>query len=226
MRKEAVDQQLLGRATPAEALALQESLDIDDPQDVHRLFIKNDRLYKHRIFRINYTSYDLQRAQDVINPNTSHKDIMVIRDDSDDPKEETDPDSSYQYMYARVLGVYHVNAVYTGPGSQDYQPRQLEFLWVRWFRPTELAGGWSSQRLDCISFYPVAHEFAFGFLDPADVLRSCHLIPRMALGKVHQGYGISGLSKDENDWQYYYVNRQVPKSITNIFILMCFGQVC
>lgn len=206
LQKEAMNQQS-ERITPAEALALQESLDIHNPEDVNRLFFKNDRLYKHRILRINYTSYDVQRAQDVINPNTSHKDILVIRDDSEDPEGEADPESSFRYLYARVLGIYHVNAVYTGPGSWDHQPRRLEFLWVRWFRPTEFAGGWSSRRLDCINFYPVDHDFAFGFLDPEDVIRACHLIPRMAIGKVHAGPGLSGLARDQSDWQYYYVNR-------------------
>ena len=43
-----------------------------------RLLFKNDRLYRHRIFRINYTTYDVQRAQDVINPHTSHQDIVVL----------------------------------------------------------------------------------------------------------------------------------------------------
>lgn len=178
----------------------------DTLKDSDRLFFKNDRLYKHRILRINYTTYDVRRAQDVINPNTSHKDIMVLRDDSDDPDNE-DGYIPHRFLYARVLGIFHTNVVYTGQGTLDYQPRRMEFLWVRWFQPTTSLCDWDSLRLDCVKFYPVAHEHAFGFLDPSDILRACHILPRMAQGKVHKNLGLSGYAKDQQDWQYYYINR-------------------
>lgn len=181
--------------------------DLDTCNETDHIFFKNDRLYKHRVFRINYTTYDVRRAQDIINPNTSHKDIMVLRDDTDDTDGEEDNHVSSRFLYARVLGIYHVNVVYTGTGTLDYQPRRMEFLWVRWFQPTTLPCGWGSRRLDCIKFFPVAHEYAFGFLDPSDVLRACHIFPRMALGRVHQDSGLSICAKDQSDWQYYYVNR-------------------
>lgn len=184
-----------------------EHMDTDNIEDIDRLFFKNDRLYKHRIFRINYTTYDVRRAQDIVNPSTSHKDIMVLRDDSDDPITQEDGDNLDRFLYARVLGIFHVNVVYTGHGTLDFQPRRMEFLWVRWFQPTTLPCGWDSLRLDCIKFYPVAHEFAFGFLDPADVIRACHILPRMALGKVHHDSGLSSCTNDQDDWQYYYINR-------------------
>lgn len=180
--------------------------DIDNVKDMDRLFFKNDRLYKHRTLRVNYTTYDVRRAQDTINPNTAHKDIMVLRDDSNDIENE-DRGASNRFLYARVLGIYHANVIYTGRGMLDYQPRRLEFLWVRWFQPTPLPCGWDSRRLDCVKFMPVAHEHAFGFLDPADVIRACHIIPRMALGKVHDDRGLSVCAKDRDDWQYYYINR-------------------
>lgn len=186
-------------------------IDDDDsiPGEAKQIFFKNDRLYRHRIFRINYTTYDVRRSQDVINPHTSHRDIMVIRDDSGDSEsgESKGEDSSDKYLYARVLGVYHANVVYTGPGSLDYQPRRMDFLWVRWFQPA-IPGGWNSRRLECIKFYPVKHKHAFGFLDPADVIRACHIIPRTAMGRLYVvNQGFSGLAKDKDDWQYYYVNR-------------------
>lgn len=175
--------------------------------DTSQLYIKHDRLYKHRIFRINYTTYDVRRAQDVVNPNTSHSDIMVLRDDDDD--RDADGEAEVQhFLFARVLGIYHADVVYTGTGTIDYQPRRVEFLWVRWFEPSQ-AVGWDSRRLDCINFFPVEHEYAFGFLDPNDVLRGCHILPRQALGKPHASIGLSAISKDKSDWHYYYVNRSV-----------------
>lgn len=171
-----------------------------------QLFFKQDRLYKHRMFRINYTTYDVRRGQDIVNPNTSHLDIMMLNDSSEAGEEEP------RFLYARVLGIYHTNVVFTGSGSIDHQPRRLEFLWIRWFEPSP-AMGWDSQRLDCVRFFPVDHEHAFGFLDPGDVMRSCHILPREALGKSTLGK-LSGLAKDKNDWQYYYVNRfLIPLSL-------------
>ena len=53
------------------------------------------------------------------------------------------------YIYARTLGMYHVNVIYVGPGSMDYQSQQMEFLWVRWYDIAETRfSGWKNSRLD------------------------------------------------------------------------------
>ena len=39
----------------------------------------------------------------------------------------------HHFLYARVLGAYHVNVIYTGPGMRDFEAHHFEFLWVRWF---------------------------------------------------------------------------------------------
>lgn len=111
----------------------------------------------------------------------------------------------HRYLYARVLGIYHANVVYTGSQSKDYRPRRMEFLWVRWYTwiqsPDRL-------RFDCLAFPPMANENSFGFVDPAAVLRGCHIIPAFSRGKVHDdGCGLSRYAKDANDWSRYYVNR-------------------
>jgi hypothetical protein len=54
----------------------------------------------------------------------------------------------------------------------------------------------------------MAHEDAFGFLDPADVLRGCHIIPAFAAKKRYaDGKGLSRCAGDSGDWNSYYVNR-------------------
>lgn len=115
----------------------------------------------------------------------------------------------HPFNYARVLGVYHVNAVYIGPGMVDYQPHRLEFLWVRWLQPIEPAfRGWDARKLDRVRFLPVAGEDAFGFVNPLDVLRGCHIIPRFAKGRLHDdGKGLSPCAGDSIDWAQYYVGR-------------------
>ena len=45
-----------------------EILAINDCDDFNKVFFKSDRIYKHNLLRINHTTYDVRRSQDVINP--------------------------------------------------------------------------------------------------------------------------------------------------------------
>jgi hypothetical protein len=166
------------------------------------IHFKGDRMYQHNIMRINYTTYDVRRAQDTINPNTDHRDVMLLSSQED----------GHQYIYARVLGIYHVNVIYTGPGMVDYRAHRMEFLWVRWFQnPDDLPvqTAWTTARLDSLRFPPMSEEEAFGFIDPAHVLRACHLIPSFAVGMRHEtrDLGISECAQNSKDWRQYCVDR-------------------
>jgi hypothetical protein len=165
------------------------------------VLFKNDRMYSHHLARFNYTTYDVRRAQDVINSSTSHRDIMLLA------KRETDTD--HPFVYARVLGIFHVNVIYIGEGMLDYDARRVEFLWVRWFEyEGRQSTSWSDLKLDSINFPPMATEGAFGFVDPRDVLRSSHIIPAFAKGKRHRdGIRLSRLANDGHDWSHYCVDR-------------------
>jgi hypothetical protein len=97
----------------------------------------------------------------------------------------------------------------------DYQARRIEFLWVRWFQYV----GWRDLRLDSVRFPAVEAEDAFGFVDPRDVLRSCHIIPAFARGRNHSdGISISRCARDGNDWARYLINRCVKHEIVWICI--------
>src|ERR1700733_3919195 len=50
----------------------------------HSILFNKDRLYLHNVMCINYTGYDVRRSQDVINPSTSHCNIMVLAGSNDD----------------------------------------------------------------------------------------------------------------------------------------------
>ncbi|KIJ60703.1 hypothetical protein HYDPIDRAFT_98197, partial [Hydnomerulius pinastri MD-312] len=171
-----------------------------DVSTLSQVLFKNDRIYHHNLIRINYTTYDVRRAQDVVNPRTDHCDTMLLSNSE-----------SHPFCYARVLNIYHANVIYTGPGSLDYRPRCLEFLWVRWFELVTPTGEFA---LDRLHFVPMKDEDTFGFVDPSDVLRSCHLIPAFAAGKQHcDGVGISRTAQDSGDWKSYYVNRFVDRDM-------------
>jgi hypothetical protein len=176
----------------------------DSAAELNGIHFKGDRMYRHNIFRLNYTTYDVRRAQDTINPNTDHSNIMLLSsEDASSPH--------HQYIYAHVLGIYHVNIIYTGPGMLDYRARRMEFLWVRWFanRDNEpVQNGWARAQLDRLEYPPMNDEESFGFVDPAHVLRGSHLIQTFVLGmRDADGADISECARDSKDWHQYYVNR-------------------
>jgi hypothetical protein len=172
------------------------------------MFFKSDRLYRHNIMRINYTTYDTRQSQDVINPSTSHRNIMVLNASYDDHQSRA---GSHPFCYAQVLGIYHANVVYTGREMINYTPNRMEFLWVRWYQLMESTqSGWNTYLLDRLQFAPMAEEDAFGFIDPLDVVRGCHIIHAFAGGTLHaDGRGLSYCAQDSFDWVSYYVNRCV-----------------
>jgi len=62
---------------------------------------------------------------------------MLLANRSDASPESLD---SHHFLYARVLGAYHANVIYTGPGIRDYNARRFDFLWVRWYEVVKQTG--------------------------------------------------------------------------------------
>ncbi|SJL10860.1 uncharacterized protein ARMOST_14255 [Armillaria ostoyae] len=96
--------------------------------DRQNLIIMNNCIYLHQILRINYTTYDVWRNQDSINPHTRSNIMMLACEDSAD-------DQSHPYLYARVIGIFHatVRLVGTQNSSQNDSAKSMEFLWD-WLR--------------------------------------------------------------------------------------------
>ena len=164
----------------------------------NQVVFKGDCMYRHHLYHINYTMHDIHHAQDTINPCTNHCDIMLLA-----PLE-----SAHPFLYACVLGIFHANIIYTGPGSKDYFPRCLEFLCMHWFEVMDVPAGWEHTALDSLRFVPMSQDDAYGFVDPASVLRSCHHIPVFSSGRMHpDGISVSQNARDGADWNHYYVNR-------------------
>lgn len=172
------------------------------------VFLKKDQIYHHKLIRFHFTTYDVRRGTDIINSGTSRCNIMLLADQADDAINSS---SFHHFLYARVIGAYHANVIYTGPGMHDYESRRFDFLWVRWFEIVNPASsGWTASRLDSVRFPPLGEAASFGFVDPKDVLRGCHIIPNFAKGQRHQdGVGLSRCAKDGNDHRLYYVDRCV-----------------
>lgn len=129
---------------------------------------------------------------------------MLLKDE--EAQTQSGPHACHPFLYARVIGVYHANVVYTGPGNTDYNPVRYGFLWVRWYKDANEHH--SPLRLHQLMFPPMAQEGSFGFVDPADVLRCCHIIPAFSRGNYEDlGGGVSKYARDSEDWRAYYVGQ-------------------
>lgn len=170
--------------------------------ELAHVHIKQNVIYSHATARVNYTTYDIKRDFDVINCNTGHRDVMLKACD--------DVPTQHPFWYARVLGIYHAN-VYFG-GSLKNQSQRIDFFFVRWFgHDPDWKGGPAARRLDRIGWVP-EHDAsgAFGFLNPAYVVRACHLIPAFSEGKTTRLLSPSNMwDSRSGDWVNYYVSRSV-----------------
>lgn len=184
-------------------------------EERNRLFFQHEWIYRHSVLRINYTTYDVCREQDLINPQTPKRFVMVYsnedRGDSSAPK--------HPFWYAEILGIFHVNiCLDTLNGFTPYKP--MDFLWVRWLGLDPNQGGRSKDiagELDWVGYVPSDDPEAFGFLDPDCVVRAAHLIPAFKNGRTINLCPPSVARDPEGDWEYFYVNRYV--SLLRICIL-------
>lgn len=162
--------------------------------------IQYNTIFSHATATFSYTAYDITQDHDSINCNTTRCDVMLRACD----------DARQPFWYARVLGIYHANC-YFGPNSSS-QPERMEFLFVRWFgRDPDWQGGPETCRLDRIGWVPEDDPSgAFGFLNPARVIRACHLIPAFSYGKTTRLLHPSQARDfSTGDWVNYYVSRYV-----------------
>ena len=117
--------------------------------------------------RVNYTKYDMRRDQDLVNAR-NHADVMMYAPEGSD----------HPYLYARVLSVFHVQAFLLAPGMTRVVPQRLQVCWVRWFDlDADAPGGFMALRLYQLKWAHV-DDGAFDFVDPDNILRGCHLIPK------------------------------------------------
>ena len=82
--------------------------------------ISDDTIFSHQTMRVNYTTYDMRRSQDSINPR-NHADVMVLA-----PDEDLEPgDSPHPYWYARVCDIFHADVKHVGPGSTQTRFKKM-----------------------------------------------------------------------------------------------------
>jgi hypothetical protein len=175
--------------------------------------IQVNTIFSHATATLNFTTYDVIQDHDSINVNKYRRDVML----------RTCDDASHQFWYARVIGIYHAN-VFFGPDF-NAQPERVEFFFVRWFgRDPEWQGGPGTCQLDRIGWVPENDPSgAFGFLDPARVIRACHLIPAFCYGKTTRLLSASqARDSSAGDWVNYYVSRYVQVLTINNSTLLTY----
>lgn len=164
-------------------------------------FVSN-QIYKHKVIRVNYTTYDGRRDQDSLNPRT-HADFMVMAN-------EDDESDTHPFWYGRIIGIFHVFVRHSGPASNSNESQRLNFLWVRWLgRDLSYKSGFKAKRYPRVGFVNDDSSDMFGFLDPRALVRGVHLIPAFAYGKTTELLGPSIVRQPQEkheDWVWYYVN--------------------
>ncbi|QRV80198.1 hypothetical protein RhiJN_08213 [Ceratobasidium sp. AG-Ba] len=184
-------------------------------QNLGQIHIQKDRMYRHRTLRVNYTTYDVHRDQDVLNPSTSHSVVLL-------PAELEPGSNDHPFIYAKILGVYHAKV-----GYGNNLPRRMDFIHVRWlYYDYERPGGWETNRLDRLSYIKCDNSQditdSFDFIDPKDIIRAAHLIPEFAAGTttgfLQAATSISHDNSDQTDWNGFYVNRFVDRDMLMRYI--------
>ena len=132
-----------------------------------QIMIEKHHIFRHSTLRINYTTYDVRRDQDLIVPGDY---IMVM-------SHEDDTEGRHPFWYALVLGIFHAEVAYTG--TPPVPTRRMDFLWVKWMGlKTGYAFGWAKRRHPRVGFIREDDSLpATGFLDPKMALRASYMMP-------------------------------------------------
>ena len=169
--------------------------------------MSSGKIFDHKTMQVNYTTYDMRREYDIINP-SKHADVMTVALDFDEST-RTSP-SGHPFRYAKVLGIYHTDAIVMQPGEEVYI-ETVEFLWVHWYQyDCSHKAGFQQRRLHRLELKDVNDPDAFGFLNPDDVIRGVHLIPAFAHGSYPTAASVSGTEADSPQGpvvsRLYYIN--------------------
>ncbi|KAF6742404.1 hypothetical protein DFP72DRAFT_1081941 [Ephemerocybe angulata] len=181
----------------------------DLPPDSWQLVILDkNRLYRHKIAKFRYTTYDLRQKVDIVHADTPQCNVVLLNDDYTAESDE------HPYRYAKVLGIYHANVSFIGllpDGSRNFERHRVEFLWVRWFQMAQATS--AEFHLDRLCLAPLALRNSLQFVDPSAVLRGIHIVPRFSRGGVEIQDPESHWVKHEKLWKEYFLNRFADRDL-------------
>lgn len=173
-------------------------------EEREQVIFATERFYRHKIMRVNYTTYDVRRGQDSLS-SRKRSDIMMLSREANEESSQ----SSHPFEYARIIGIFHVDVVRKVLGH-SMPPVSVEILWVRRFRvDTTYSAGFKKKRLHRLEFLPSSDCDAFGFVHPDEVIHGAHLIPAFHYGGTDQllsGTSLARNDDEKDDYRYFYVN--------------------
>lgn len=181
--------------------------------EANTIVFQGQRIFRHKLLYLNYTTYDIRQDQDIVNPNSERRDVVFLRASAPTDKAS----DHHHHAYGRVLGIFHANVYLPGsePSTQHWE--RFDFLWIRWFKPLQSERSWSAKRLDALTFPALSDPDSVTFVDPADVLRACHIIPRFSRGPAQMSQAdLSICADNQNDWKQYMVNRYVYRAFFDV----------
>jgi hypothetical protein len=132
-------------------------------QQANRVVIVKERLYVHKTLRIHYTTYDLQRSSDYLNPSTDAHAIV-----------RTDEEAGYKHRYCRIILVFHV--LVRDAKHPERGEKRRDVCFVRWLRPAEdFKSGFEIMKPPRVEFFDKDDASAFGFINPKNIIRRVHM---------------------------------------------------
>ena len=160
-----------------------------------------DRIVESKIFRVNYTTYDIRRDHDTLRPGRNSFLMTLSREDDS---------AAHPFWYAQLVKAFHIQ-VHFCPDGVSRSKETMEVLWVRWLGiDLQHQWGFREAALPKVGFVPDEDGAAFGFLDLSLVIRGCHLIPTFSSGRTDQllqrGPSIARQPGETDDRAAYYVN--------------------
>lgn len=174
-------------------------------QERSKVIIVNNALHIHRVLRLNYTTYDVRRDQDVINPRT-RSDVILLPPDA--------AGEEHPYQYGRIDAIFHVIVEHVGRDSQTSRQQILDVCWVkRYAVDTVVKGGFKEKRMHRVGPTGDDDRWGYVFIDPKHIVCAAHLVPVFAEGEI--GGGI-------DEYYRYYVN---PYVIILLLIWLIHNQV-
>lgn len=102
----------------------------------------------------------------------------------------------------------------------------MDFLFVRWFGKADEQShyGIRSKRMPQVGFIEAENPEAFGFVNPSDVIRGCHVIPAFNYGQTDQYLVGPSLARQESDCDEDYFRYYVNMYVSQIFFLACYSR--
>ncbi|KAK6969249.1 hypothetical protein R3P38DRAFT_2814712 [Favolaschia claudopus] len=129
------------------------------PGQRYRLKIKTSAFTSTRSSRVNFTTYDVRRGQDLPKPPIPTQTSCISHLKRRTPY--------HPFSYAQIIGIFHADILNLGGWDRGAKIQTKEFL-----------------RLHRLEFLPDSDPQAFGFLDPDEVIRGSHIIPAFARGRT------------------------------------------